>query len=150
MRVSVDVTGERLAAGHVRDVGNAAGNPAPFFRAVARMLMRATRDRFTREAWVPLDADTVRHKAKAGQDPRILRATGRLEHALTFWGAPGQRLEFLPEEMVYGLSQTGVAYYGKFHQAGRGVPKREMLKMTQRLRVRIRETFRHHLAGRRV
>ena len=132
----------------LRHLGDRAGATGEFFRRVARLLLDQHRERFLRSPWLPLDPDTVRRKARQGQDPRILRVTGTLERALTVWGAPGQKLQITPDELVFGLEQSGAAYYGVFHQRGEGVPKREVVKATQATRRRVAEALRDHLFGR--
>lgn len=150
MRAEIRVLGEDKAAMRFRDMASRAANPAGFFKAAARIIMRATAQRFAEQPWQPLDKDTIRQKARAGRDLRILRATGRLEQALTLWGAPGQRLDIGVDELLFGLAPTGVAYYGRFHQAGEGVPKRKMLEVDTSLSNRLRVAARNHLMGRRV
>lgn len=153
MRVNLDATGHVRAAAHVRDIGDAAANPQPFFRAAARILMRAVRDRFTVNDWAPLDVDTIRRKTRSGMLPGTLRARGKLERALTFWGAPGQLLTIEADELRFGIDQQGDAFYGYFHETGRGVPQRQMLRPVARsrsVRRKLQDALRNHLLGRRV
>lgn len=128
----------------------AAENNGSFFRAAARILMRATAQRFSASPWLPLDKETIRQKTRKGRDLRVLRATHTLEHALTVWGAPGQKLEYDDDELRFGLISNGFAYYGRFHNAGEGVPTRKVLAVTTEVRRRLRTAYAHHIMGRKV
>ena len=152
MRIDLAVRGEDIAANRLREFAAHAENAETVFRRIARILMEETRSRFDRQGpgWAPLDPDTIRQKAHkpAGATPGILRQTGTLERALTVWGAPGQRLEIGPDELVYGLEHGGEAYYGAFAQRGDSEPARPFLKKTERTRRRVREALLDHLLRR--
>lgn len=148
MRITLTEKGTGIAAGRLRDLAHRSEDATEVFGKIARLLMRDEAERFSRSRWTPLDPDTVRQKAKAKRDPRILRATGRLRAALTVWGFPGQRLDIGPDELVFGLDDQGPAYYGKFHQRGEGVPKRTIVQATPNTRREVREALLDHLLGR--
>ena len=144
MRIDVDVIGDDAAARMLRAVGRRAIDVSPVWRRVAGVIMRRARDRFTAQHWRPLDADTIKRKGHA----RILHDTGRLQRALTVWNADGQRFYTDPDQMVFGLSPRGPAYYGAFHQHGRGVPRREVVPgMSPRDISQVKDALAEHIAG---
>jgi hypothetical protein len=147
VRAEIRVLGEKKAAMRFRDMAVAAENNSSFFRAAARILMRATAQRFSASPWVPLDKETIRQTARKGRDIRVLRATHTLEHALTMWGAPGQKLEITDDELTFGLTPNGAAYYGRFHQTGASVPKRKLLSV-EGAQNRLNVAYRNHIMGR--
>lgn len=150
MRIDLTVKGDEVAAERLRHFAANAEEARPFFQTVSRILMDETGDRFRRRGpgWDPLDRDTIRQKAKVGKGQAgILRLTGALYRALTRFRAPGQRLDIGDTELVFGLDRKGVAYYGAFHQTGKGVPQRRFLKKTARTKRRIREALLDRLMG---
>jgi hypothetical protein len=148
VRAEIRVLGERKAAQRFHDMAVAAETNGGFFRAAARVLLRATSQRFAEQPWLPLDRDTIRQKARSNSDLRVLRASGALERALTVWGAPGQTLEYDNDELRFGIDQQGQVFYGRFHQHGEGVPQRTILTVTQDIRTRLRTAYRNHIMGR--
>lgn len=121
-------------------VGRRMVDARPAFRTIARDLMAGERQRFDTEGfgrWPRLDPDTIRRKRRSGQSDRVLEASGRLRRALTSPGAPGQRLDIDRDQLRFGLQPNGAAYYGRFHQVGKGVPKRRVVGVTPRQRVKI-------------
>lgn len=150
MRVTIGVVGDDVAAARLNGVGARALNAAPVFELVARDLMADGRRRFDSNGfgrWPALDPQTIRRKSQRGQSPRVLEATGRLRAALTTPGAPGQRLDIGRDEMTFGLVPNGAAYYGRFHQAGRGVPKRLVLSATTLRRKQISDRVRSFIVN---
>jgi hypothetical protein len=147
LRGDVLVRGDEAAEASLRDLARNATDSRRFLRKAAAVLMRKSRERWDRNGygWKPLDRDTLRRKAKRGQSSRPLRATGLLSKALTQWKAPGQRLDFGPDLLVFGLKRTGVAFYGRFHQGGDGVPRRRVLAMTRATREELRQALLDHL-----
>lgn len=145
MRVTFDVKGLRPATARLEGVADRIEDPRPVFEAIARDLTVDERRRFDTQGfgqWPKLDPATIRRKLRKHQDPRILHATGTLERALTSLGAPGQRLEISRTQLRFGLEPVGAAYYGRFHQTGRGVPKRLVISVTPRQRIEISDHFR--------
>lgn len=145
MNLDLDVSGDERALRRLLRIAHGAESPRPFMDRVARLFLRETKGRWAASPWAPLDPDTVRRKARQGQDPRVLRATGALERALTVWRAPGQQLKIKPFELVFGLRHGGTAYYGRFHQQGRGVPRREILSITPQMVRRVHQALRDFL-----
>lgn len=149
MRISLDVTGEDVAARHLEGLAQRAEDARPFFERVSNILLSEERALWrTQPGWVPLDPDTVRRKAREGVSPRILRATGALERALTVWGAEGQRLEIQGDRLVFGIDPDGPVSYGMYHQYGQGVPRRPIMQTTRSTRTRVRDAMYDHLFGR--
>lgn len=151
MRAEIEVFGATETARHWDQIAERSAAPLDFLRAAGRTLLRTTAARFDRQPWKPLRPGTIRQKARKGQSPQILRATGRLERALTVWGAPGQKMDLEGDELVFGLIPNGKAYYGNFHQRGKGhFPKRKILAVNKDTRDRLQVAAREFLLGRSV
>lgn len=149
MKISIEVRGDRSTVVQLRRFAENASDARPFFRHVGELLLEQSRRQWrSQSGWAPLDRDTIRRKLREGQSPRILRATGALERALTFWGAAGQKDVIRSNELVFGIDPLGPVSYGIYHQEGRGVPRRPILPETRLLRPRIREALYDHLFGR--
>lgn len=143
--IELSERGSREAAENLRGIGRRAMNARPVWDKLARWIMSYDAGRFRAQPWKPLDADTVRQKG----NKRILRLTGTLERALTIWHAPGQTLDIEDDAMRFGLDPRGVAYYGAFHQLGKGVPVRKVLDLPPRAASRrAGELLLDHLMGR--
>lgn len=84
-------------------------------------------------SWPPLAQATREAKARNGQDPRMLRATGALFRSLTSPRAAGQIDERRPDEFRFGTKLP----YAQFHDTGRGVPKRKLIDLTVKERREI-------------
>lgn len=140
MRLALTVRGVDHAATHVIGIGERAVDARPAFEVIARDLMSDERRRFDSDGfgtWPKLDPDTIRRKRARNLSEQTLQATGALRRALTQKSAPGQRLEIGRSQMRFGLQPSGAAYYGKFHQQGKGVPKRLVIAVTPRQRTQI-------------
>jgi phage gpG-like protein len=114
------------AVSHLLAVGARANNPERAFRAIADDLMADERRRFATRGfgrWQPDAPSTIKRKG----NNKVLEQSGRLRRALTERSAPGQRLDISRTEMTFGLTPGGAAYYGRFHQQGKGVPKRQLV-----------------------
>lgn len=93
--------------------------------------------------WAPLAASTVAYKARAGLDPRILVATGKLKNSLTRKGNENHVYTVTPDSMFIGSSVE----YGKFHQSRaerHKLPRRPVVVLddaTRRNWVKILQTW---------
>jgi hypothetical protein len=131
VKVTIQVSGADSAGRHMRDLGDRLLDARPVFLDIVKStILPAERRRFDSSGfgrWPRLDPDTIRRKSRRGQPQRILEATGTLKRALTVLGASGQRLAIRPNELRFGLTPNGAAYYGRFHQLGKGNPKRVVI-----------------------
>jgi phage gpG-like protein len=149
--LDLEQRGASQAAARINRLADNAADSRGFFDKVAKILLRQSQDRWRRNGygWTPLDPDTIRQKAKRKQSGGILRATGALQKALTVWRAPGQKVVFASDHFIFGLKIGGEsereAFYGHFHQTGKGVPKRVVLKATQATRRNVRKALLDHL-----
>ena len=149
--LDLEQRGATEAAARVNRLADNYNDSYGFFLKVEQIFLKQSRARWSRNGygWKPLDADTIRQKAKKHQSGGILRATGALEKALTVWKAPGQKRYFGGEFFLWGLliggSKGRDAFYGHFHQKGKGVPKREVLKATQATRRNVKKALEEHL-----
>lgn len=148
-RYELEAFGFATAARHFRQMGERAQDYRPVFRKLFRWIQQDEAERFAGGAhWRPLDPDTIRRKASEGKDPRILRAHGVLADALTHWKAPGGKRKLGRQDAFWGVDPAGVAFYARFHQQGDGLPKREVIDLTQRTKLRFYQAVRDHLLGR--
>lgn len=97
----------------------------------------------------PLAQSTRERKRRQRLPSKVLRETGGLEFALVVRGAPGQLLEFNRHEVRFGIKGgRSPVYYGRFHQKGRGVPKRIIVpEPTARTRKALAGVVRVHLTS---
>lgn len=122
MRIDIDVRGLELSVGTIEGMRTRAGNLRPPLNKIARQLLLDQRRQFvTGRGWRRLAASTRRRKAAAGLDPRRLVAKGDLERALTSRSA----VRITRTELRYGAGRD--VYYARFHQTGRGVPRRRLV-----------------------
>lgn len=147
MRFDLSVDGDVQISRRLLRLGDRVEDARPAFRRVADDLMGIERQQFASQggrahAWPPLAQATQEAKSRAGLDPRILQATGRLRDSLT--GRSGdQKLLITDTFMIFG---TNVKYAG-YHQGGRGVPQRRYLDLTAMDRRRLVKTLQRELIG---
>ncbi len=90
---SIEVHGAAKAAVDLRQMGERSSDIRRVSEKVRSVYRKSNERRFDSAgygSWPPLDPETSRQKADAGQDPRPLRATGALYKALTAPRARGQ------------------------------------------------------------
>jgi hypothetical protein len=114
LRYRLVVDGAREAAKRIDDVGLRARRPEPALRApaTARDLMAGERRRFAQaRGWRRIGAEWVAEKRRRGLDPRIMRATGKLEDALTN-ATGGVRATAFNAQLTWGIraGQTDLFY----------------------------------------
>ncbi len=119
MRLELAITGDHEAAKRLQRIGDRAVDARPVFREITQLLVGYERKRFDLEGpgWEPLSPSTVARKARLGQPPTPMVATGALERSLTSLGGANQRLEVERDEMVFGTT----LFYARFHQKTRPV-----------------------------
>lgn len=146
MYLELSVHGDAQAERRLTHMGRKAEHTHPILSDLADELIAGERRWWRGPRWVPLAASTRERKLREGLSPRAMRATGRLEAALTVRGAPGQRLDITHDSVTFGLQPGGAAYYGKFAQKGIGEPKRVVIPApTPATRVALRMVVKRHL-----
>jgi phage gpG-like protein len=91
-------------------------------------LLEAERERFAGRGarWRKLAPSTVKQKRRDG-DPRPMIHSGRTMRSLTVRGNPDQRIVIRRDSLTFGTR----VYYARFHQKGKGVPKRTLVGLTR-------------------
>lgn len=151
MRVDIRVTGVRQAARRLDGLGDRAGDMRLAFHEIAGELMAGERRQFTSQSgWRPLAASTRERKRRQGKSLRVLHDSGSLERALTTRGAPGQLLDVKPDSVRFGIKGgRSDVYYGRFHEHGKGVPRRQIVVVTRRTARAFAPIIARHLGVRR-
>lgn len=151
--------GSGKAAGRLDRLADHAEHSAAFFQMVGDLLIEQSRRRWRNNGpgWKGLADSTKARKRRQGLDPRVMRATGALERALTVWGAPGQKWEHGDGKAEFGIYVGGAkggtafrvadVYYGAFAQAGKGEAQRVIVRATPATRKRVLETLSDYLLG---
>lgn len=127
------VTGQQKISQRISKIREATG-AFLFGNELKELLLRRTRDRFDRQVdpdgvpWTPLSLATLRRRARAGvKGRRILYQTGALREAIVLIQGSG----FITATNTgagfrIGVQDPAVAY-GRIHQNGIGVPRRQFL-----------------------
>jgi len=106
MRSSLRVENLKAAQLRLDAVGTRAQRPEPALRApgTLRDLVASEKRRFTSTiGWRRLTPKWVKEKRRLGLDPRILRATGKLEGALTGGSAAGLTFRAWGGSLFWGI-----------------------------------------------
>lgn len=139
MHLEITAHGETLVARRLDRLAGRAVEARPAFEAIAVTLRGYEKRLFDSEGasggapWKPLAASTIMQKAREGQDPRILHATGRLRRSLAVAHAPGHLEHATHTSLTFG----SLVSYSGYHQRGRGVPQRRPLQYTENQKRRI-------------
>lgn len=126
---AVDEHGAKRAATHLSQMGKRSRDVRDASYKIRTIFRKAEEARFAssgRGTWRALKTATRERKARAGLDPRTLRASNALYRSLTAPRARDQVDERRPDSLRFG---TSVPYAG-FHDAGRGVPKRQLIDLS--------------------
>lgn len=133
MKLELDFFGEDLLASDIGDTGRRADDLRPAFRRVVKQLHISARKQFDSEGayasgrWAPLAASTVRQKAAAGLDPRILHATGRLRDSLQ-----GKNADKIQRVNRQSLTYGTYTRYAIYHVTGTSkMPRRRPMQLTK-------------------
>jgi phage gpG-like protein len=133
--VAVEVHGADKAVADLEAMAARAGDALPLWRELDLLFHEDEAARFEREGiprWRKLAEATLEQKAKLGQPPEILRATGELMRSLTE-GATGVE-HSLPTRLVFGTDVP----YARFHQYGTvKMPRRKAIGLTVATRKRM-------------
>lgn len=153
MPVSVHIFGDEKFRYDTRQISARTADIRPALNLVVDDMMDTIETTFTSQgrrhggSWKGLDAVTRRQKAKHGQDPRILIASGALMRSMTVRGDQNQRLEMTPR----GFTLESTLPYALVHQRGNDrTPQRKFVDFYQADKVRwIGMIKRYILGGRR-
>lgn len=150
--VEATVFGEQVVRRRFVRFAQRATDASPAFRQVVRILREATIENFATRGvaggsrWRDLAPATRARKRRLNQDPRILRATGRLYHSLV--GVPGStgrsdrtgRFEPGVGDHIEQIGPTELKWgsrvpYGVYHQSSaprRVIPYRPPVRLSER------------------
>jgi hypothetical protein len=100
--------------------------------SIVDTLIDAQQDRFAGRGvrWKRLSPSSLRQHAKEGVGPQPLVLTGALRDSLTRKGDPNMRVELRPGNLRFGSR----IFYARFHQKGKGVPRRTVVGVPKETR----------------
>jgi hypothetical protein len=130
MRARLAIEGLKDAVGRVDLVGERARRPEPALRAPQTQLdlQMSERRKFARGRWRRDTPEWIKEKRRRGLDTRTLRATGRLESALTN-ATHGVKVTVFNGELRWGIhAGRSDIYYAQPLAKGHGhTPPRRMV-----------------------
>ena len=121
VEVTVEVFGAPVIRRRLLRAGAAATDASAAFRRIAGLLDHAAEQQFATSgayggaAWAPLAPSPLAAKARAGLDPRILRATHELMNSLVDRGDSQHIEEIGPRHLRWGSK----VQHGIYHQPDR-------------------------------
>ncbi|WP_217913231.1 hypothetical protein [Miltoncostaea marina] len=145
-RASIRIEGLRDAMQRIDEVGERARRPEPALRAPETKfdLQLSERRRFSHaRGWKRITPEWAAEKRRRGLDPRVMRATGRLESVLTNADAGDIRFDAYNAVLRWGLKWRSTAYYAAA-QAKRG---RRAVVIDRQARAAITERVQRYIAG---
>lgn len=113
-RVRLKIDGLKEAQREIGDVGERARRPEPALRAPGTKtdLQMSERRRFSHgRGWKRISPEWAATKRRRGLDPRVMRATGRLESILTNAPQGEVRFDAFNGVLRWGLPWRSTAYY---------------------------------------
>lgn len=149
MKFELHTVGDKQAARRLSRLGARAQRSRPLLEEIVDELIEAERRHFRAGRFTPLAASTRERKRRQRLPMRVLEASGGMKRALTVEGAPGQLIVYRRHSVRFGVKGgRSPAYMARFHQKGRGVPKRIVVpKPTAQTRRRLGEVTRRHLTS---
>jgi phage gpG-like protein len=142
---SIEAKGDDAAARTLRALGQRGEDPRPVFQQISDELRAAEVHWFESRgdgSWAPLAQDTLDKKARSGQPPEPLVATGALRASLTASRGQQGRRTVTQKQMRFGTRVK----YAVFHKEGRGVPERSpLVPVDARTRRRMVKDVRDYL-----
>lgn len=153
MKIEIAGFGEKQMSRRILRVSQYADNTLPIIEAIHRDFLEYEKELFNTEGksaragWKPLKPATIKAKAAAGLDPRILHATLTLRRSLT---------EESDENAVFRASNDGAFMgssvpYGIYHQSTRPrtkLPRRPPIKLTEAVKIAwIKKVQRYLMTG---
>jgi hypothetical protein len=118
----------------------------PALREIRKSFYAAERSQFATQGqgdWRPDTPKTLARKAKRGQDPRTMRASGALYRALGLGQGPGAVDQMSSDELTLGTSLV----QGRVAQRSSGNRRRRVLVVTKRRRAKWLAIIREHVTG---
>jgi phage gpG-like protein len=125
MKMEVEQHGLEKAVADLDKLGDRAKDIRPLGRQLGRIVADSNERRYSTRGngrWAPLAASTQARKARAGQDSRILRATGALHNSLVH---PQMNAES-GTELRFG---TDVPYARFADRGTRNEPQRKLMEL---------------------
>lgn len=145
MRLSVEASGAERAARRLRILGGRADDARPAMREARDELAAGNLSRMSSGRGLKRLAPATRQrKSRLGQSSRPLHATGALEDSLRP-GGRGNVSELDASGLKYGTS----VFYARFHQQGKGVPRRRVISVGKPVRLRIAQIVLDHITDER-
>jgi len=135
--LAVEITGIPEMTARLEGMESRAGDPLAAFEAIYESFRSIEEKRWANEGpgWQALKPATVAEKARRGQHPGILDATGALRASLTGKNAPGSVYEADPTGITMGsdLKTDDGWGLGALHQHGtsRGLPVRKVIDASE-------------------
>lgn len=117
---------------------------SPALREIRKSFYAAERSQFATEGqgdWRPDTPRTLARKAKRGQDPRVMRASGALYRALALGQGEGAINKLTADELTLGTSLV----QGRVAQRSSGSRRRRVLVVTKRRRAKWLRIIRDHV-----
>lgn len=151
IRARVTVEGLKEAQLRLDDVGLRARRPEPTLRsrATERALVRSEQRAFAK-GWKRDTPKWATYKRHHRLDPRVLRATGRLEHALTRVDQAGTEFSAYNSTLRWGIKPgRSDLYYAQALAKGVGHAhtKRRMVVIDKPARAQIADIVAHYIAS---
>lgn len=124
----ITTAGQVKSAHVLKSIGGRGADARPAWPAIFSLFTAYGEKRFTElgPGWPPLAEATKETKARKNQDPRLMRVTGALQKSLVADRARGG----IRKKSRYQLTYGSKVFYARFHQAGKGVPKRVLVEVT--------------------
>lgn len=130
MRARLKIEGLKEAQLDVGELGDRARRPEPVLRADQTQLdlQQSERRKFARGGWRRDTPAWIREKRRRGLDPRTLRATGRLESALTN-ATHGVKVTVWNSALKWGIlaGRSSIYYAQALAKGSSSMPARRMV-----------------------
>jgi phage gpG-like protein len=142
VKVEVEQKGAGKAALDLHGLGLRARDVRPCANKIGRIVAQSNKRRFESRGqgrWPKLDPATVEQKAQAGQDPRILRRSGRLYRSLT----DPKPLSTRPDALAFG---TDVRYARFADKGTKNEPARKLIYLQTAEQRRVTEIVSSYIA----
>lgn len=116
-RIHIGVVDDEDLRNTLNRLGGRAQHPKPAFEQILKLIVGRYRRRFAGGEWKPLAPATVERKSRQRLDPRVMRAHGALERALTAPGrAPGRTQSIGKSTVRVGVGKK--LFYARFQHFG--------------------------------
>jgi phage gpG-like protein len=144
-RFGIQTTGVDRTARALKSIGGRGADARPAWPHVFDVLRAESEDHFNTRGhgeWEPLAKATHVRDKYGKRDPRMMRASGALFKSLHEERAKGSVRRKSKLQMRFGTT----VFYATFHQEGRGVPKRRVLEVHERVENRITDLLEEYVA----